>query len=214
MRVWAGFQYPDGIVPIGDVEEWLEAAIRDFHLLGVMVDPYQMEGTIQKFERRVTVERFAARGGKSNYELAVLMQKLITGTQLAWYEDCGKLVVPGRDGADPKVETFKTELLSVQLRPMEYGYRIDNVKAGTHDDRVICAGMAAMLLEQLIPRQMGMCMSVVQRTPVDRNLYGSRRPGVSAEQQMQAQIHRKGIIKPPSAAERRGMYGRGRSGWK
>ncbi len=206
MRIWAGFQFSDGTVPISEIEEWIEQAHLNFHLRALSIDQYEMESTIQKFQHKIPVERFQPRGGKGNYELAVNLRKLVTNTKLAWYSEAGELKLPSG-----KVERFRDELLSVQLRPMEYGFRIDNIKAGTHDDRCIAVGQMCMALNDRCPRQTDLAMATVTRSKPDRKIYGVERNPVSDQQRLYEEMHR---TRQPqqSAAERRGLYGRGRRG--
>ncbi len=185
-------------------EEWIATAHRNFHLRALSIDKYEMESTIQKFESRMPVERFETRGGKGNYELAVHLRKLLVNRQLAWYEGCGLLKHPsGRE------DTLSAELGAVSLRLTDYGFRIDNVRAGVHDDRVTCLAMACLCLTERVPRQTNLLMSTVVRHKTDRNLYGIPRQDVGEVQRLYDEVHR---TKKPrsSAAERRGLYGRGR----
>ena len=142
MDVWQGSR--DNPVPILDVEAWMSRVIREFGRVEFVVDPFQMESTIQKFEPRAIVERFEARGGKSNYEMAQSLRTVLLGKRLAWYEGMGDLVVRNRDGST-RVHSFEDELVELVIRPMGYGYRFDH-HPGRHDDRVVCVGMGVWKL--------------------------------------------------------------------
>lgn len=204
MRIWRGVDFENGTVPIQVVEDWIDESCENFHLRLLIVDKYQMESTIQKYESRLPVERFEPRGGKANYEMAILLRKMIIARKLLWYEEAGILKIGN------VWETFADELLSVQLRPMAYGFRIDNLVAGTHDDRVVSVGMALLALNS-VPRSTNLAMATVQRNRADRNIMGVPRQDVTPQQRLYQQLHRTVPPKAPSAADRRGLYGRGKN---
>jgi hypothetical protein len=137
MDVWQG--KPTAPVPIADVERWIEEVANEYHA-DIVCDPYQLESTVQKFEMYRTIERFEARGGKSNYELAECLRSLVINKQLAWHPDCGRLQL-----SDGSSESFADELHHVVTKKTMYGYRIEN-PAGRHDDRAVAVGMAALHL--------------------------------------------------------------------
>ena len=136
-------------VPIRDVEDWILTITQAFNLQCLVVDPYQMEGTIQKFEGRVPIERFEPRGGKANYELAQALRSCVVNKRLAWYQGCGDVMIRGRE----EFHTFAQELKEVSIKEMVYGYRIINSTKGTHDDRIVAVGMALVKLLQEQPRR-------------------------------------------------------------
>jgi hypothetical protein len=125
-------------VPVAMVEQWIDDVNRDFFRPVLVLDPYQMEGTAQKYEGQQEVIRLEARGGKTNFEMANCLRNAILNRRLALYAGMGALSVDG------KVDDLIDELASVLLKAMVYGYRIDHVASG-HDDRVIC--LAQMVLE-------------------------------------------------------------------
>ncbi len=152
-----GHQRPDGTVQIDhmkvlqgskerhvqiyDVEAWIDQMIERFNMRSIVIDPYQMEGTIQKYQRKLRVETFEARGGKANYEMAVTLRTTIVNEKLKWYRGCGDILLKGG------IHTFVDELAELVLRPMAYGYRIDH-ESGRHDDRICSVGMLAVHLLQ------------------------------------------------------------------
>lgn len=127
-------------VPITWVEQWIDRMNENFGLKenGILIiDPFQMLNTIQKYELHQRVERFEAAGGKRNYEMAEALRGLIVNKQVAWYPECGLLMT--KNGP----ETLEDELRKLVLKPMPYGYRFDHELTG-HDDRACSLGMAAL----------------------------------------------------------------------
>jgi hypothetical protein len=138
MRVLQGS--PERRVQIDQVEKWMENVHQAFHHPVFVVDEYQMESTLQKYEAKgYHVERFKPRGGAANYELAANLRTLIVNELLAWYSGCGSLLLPGH-----VKHTLVDEIAEVTLRTTAAGYRIDNTLPGTFDDRVVALGMAAL----------------------------------------------------------------------
>lgn len=127
---------PENPVPIVVVEQWMDEISREFRPQFV-VDPFQLEGTIQKYAGYHKIERFEARGGKRNYEMAENLRNLVANRRIAWYPGAGSLPVGG------KLETLREELLGLVLRPTSYGYRFDHEASG-HDDRAVAVGMPAL----------------------------------------------------------------------
>jgi hypothetical protein len=143
MEVWQG--RPDQPVLLAAVRAWIEQMRVAFHPCRLVLDPYQMEDIAQHYEQRMPVERFEARGGKSNYELAACLRSLIVNQQIAWYPGCGDLPLDGR------LDTLVDELCGLVLKQMQYGYRIDH-ELTKHDDRAVCIGMLALTcLKQMKP---------------------------------------------------------------
>lgn len=124
-------------VSIEAVERWIDEVRSKFRLAAVVIDPYQMESTIQRYTGVVPIERFEARGGKSNYELAANLRALIVNKQIAWYADCGGIPKEGR------MHSLDDELIELIVKQMGYGFRIDHLPS-LHDDRCVCVGMAAL----------------------------------------------------------------------
>jgi hypothetical protein len=142
LDVWQG--NPEAPVQIAQVEEWVEQTIKDFPGCEIICDPYQLEGTVQKYEGNHRIERFEARGGKSNYEMAENLRSLISSGKITWYPGAGSLPVDGR------LETLGDELMQLVLKVTPYGYRFDH-EANYHDDRAVAVGMMALRLEQMDP---------------------------------------------------------------
>jgi hypothetical protein len=140
LDVWQGS--PGAPVLIADIRAWVRAAREDFPGLSLIVDPYQLDEMCQDLGRSMRVERFEARGGKGNYEMAEALRSLVVNRSIAWYPGAGSLEMP-----DGTVEDIKKELLSLITRPMSYGYRFDH-EATKHDDRAVAVGMAAWRLLQ------------------------------------------------------------------
>jgi hypothetical protein len=129
---------PGQPVPIAAVEGWVEDINRRFHRPMLVIDPYQMEGTVQKYEYHQQVVRFESRGGKSNYEMASTLRSLVANKRLVWYAGAGDLPL-----ADGRVETFADELCGLVIRATIYGYRFDH-QVSFHDDRACSVGMAVL----------------------------------------------------------------------
>jgi hypothetical protein len=116
------------------VEGWVEMVRRGFDRLTLVVDPYQLEGLAQKFERRgVRVVRFEYLAGKNNYRMAQLLQSMVRGRKIAWSPIAGRL--PGAED-----DTFAKELARLVRVPTSYGYKFDH-ESGRHDDRAAAVGM-------------------------------------------------------------------------
>lgn len=128
-------------VPIELVENWIRDVHAKFNGPWFSVDPYQMEGVIQKLQFQIKLERFEARGGKANYEMAVNLHNLAVNGRLAWPLGAGDLMVDGRR------HTLVDEISELVVKPMVYGYRFDH-QSGKHDDRCVAVGMAALLAVQ------------------------------------------------------------------
>lgn len=138
MEVWQGS--PENPVPVDRVERWVEYANSAFGGPRFVVDEYQLAGTVQKYRGRgYHIDVFQPRGGKSNYELAANLRSLVVNHSLAWHSGCGAIRL--RDGC---WHTIVDEFAEVTTRMTPAGFRIDNEVAGTHDDRVVALGMAAL----------------------------------------------------------------------
>jgi hypothetical protein len=135
-------------VPIAWVERWIEEIAAQFYRPTVVIDPYQMEGVIQRWEGTLRVVRFEARGGKSNYELASALRSLMVHQRLRLYEGAGAVVGSFKEREGMK-DDLVAELSRVKVIPKPYGYRIDHDE-GDHDDRVIALGqMVVVLLREM-----------------------------------------------------------------
>lgn len=135
MDVWQGSHA--NRVKVAAVEEWISTAARHFNRPRLVLDPYQMEGTAQKFEGLLETERFEARGGKANYEMAQNLRSLIVNDRLKWYPGCGDVVTAAG------VHTLADEVGELIIRPMGYGWRMDHLPRN-HDDRAVALGMMAL----------------------------------------------------------------------
>lgn len=140
MEVFEGKDFPERRVPITRVEQWFEEACRQFKISLAIIDPFQMESLIQKFEKVLPVERFEPRGGKANYEMAQLLRSLIVSRRLRWYPGCGDVMVKG------KRHTFADEIAELIVRSTAAGYRLDTLTRNHHDDRTVAAGLACVAL--------------------------------------------------------------------
>lgn len=136
----------DWPVKIADVEAWLDEKLDLFPSAGLIVDPYQLEGTVQRFMERTQVTRFQARGPVGNFHMAELLRTAILSQRLLW--------APGT-GRHPTAENddFTSELSNLIIKQMPSGkYRFDH-EVGQHDDRAVSVGMGLVALhEGYIPR--------------------------------------------------------------
>lgn len=135
LDIWEGKNYPGGKVLVKDIEDWVRTIRERFSPKVFVVDPYQMEGTIQWMEREgIKVEPFKFRAGAGNYELAQHLRAAIVTKRLVWYPLCGQ--TPG--------ETLEDELAGLRVKKMPYGFRFDHENQ-RHDDRafVLAAGSLA-----------------------------------------------------------------------
>ena len=152
MDVWQGSA--TNRVKIDDVNAWIEDIEQKFHHPLFVVDPHQMEGTIQKYEAAgYRLERFEPRGGKSNYELAISLHNHLTQKKLAAYPDCGTILIPQKGIAIAnKAHTVVDELAELVLKITTYGFRFDH-ESSKHDDRAVGLGMLTIGLTRLPKRR-------------------------------------------------------------
>jgi hypothetical protein len=140
LDVWQGS--PERPVSIEKVEAWVKDIHGTFRPVLWVIDPYNLEGTLQWMDRQhYPVERFASRGGAGNFQLAQHLRSIIVNKQLLWYPSAGELMVTKY--GKTMVETFEDELAALRVKKMPYGYRFDHEQQ-KHDDRAVCVGMAAM----------------------------------------------------------------------
>lgn len=130
---------PEHPVSIASVEDWLERVILGFNNPLIVIDPWQMEGTVQKFENRSRVERFDGRSGKANYEMAELLRSLLVNRQLGWYQNPAPLL-KGR-----KTESLPDEMAALIIKTSGSAYRFDHTN-GLHDDRTVSMGMCLVTI--------------------------------------------------------------------
>ncbi len=133
---------PDRPTPVAWVEDWIERTAARFGHVTFVVDPYQLVGTVQRFESLYDLHRFEFAAGRGNHELTTTLRRLVLNHQVAWPESCGSLPTPhARDD-------LETELASLLLRHSSTGrVRLDHVRDGTHhDDRAFTLGVACLWL--------------------------------------------------------------------
>lgn len=134
-------------VAIESVERWLDDVRREYPLDVVVVDPYQMESTIQRYQGKVPIERWEPRGGKANYEMAQAFRTSLVNGRLGWYHKAGALMVTDRFTGLIQEEAIEDELLMLQLKQMAYGFRVEHLP-DRHDDRFVAFAMGAVWLIQ------------------------------------------------------------------
>lgn len=142
----------DNPVQIATVERWLDELRKQYPLAAVIVDPHQMESTIQRFTGLVPIEVWQPRGGKANYEMACAFRLELVNRKLAWYSRCGELVVLDKSTGNHVIETLEDELLMLQLKPMVYGFRVDHLP-NKHDDRFVSLAMAVVHLVKMAKKR-------------------------------------------------------------
>ena len=137
----------DNPVKIEAVERWIDDIRKNFELSSVVIDPYQMESTFQRYHGIIPMRKFEARGGKSNYEMAQCLRALVVNHKLYWYPDCGSIHLPN---GNP--HTLVDEFAELITKSMSYGFRIDHLP-GRHDDRAVSLGMACVEALRVRPRK-------------------------------------------------------------
>ena len=125
LRVWQG-THEDPVL-IADIEEFILSCVKNFNVQSVIVDPYQLKGTVQKLKSMgKPIEEFTF--SSSNIQkLSSNLYYLFHAGVIEIYDD------------KPLIK----ELLSVNAKQTSYGWRIDH-ESGKHDDMVIAVGMAAL----------------------------------------------------------------------
>lgn len=126
-------------VPVTMIEDWMLEVEERFHHPMWVVDPYNLEGTLQRFEGHLSLIRFEPRAGKTNHQLAATLRNLVMRQQVAWYPGAGEV---GQRGDD-----LTREMAEVTLEQKPYGFRISH-EGNRHDDRVVALGMATWHLVQ------------------------------------------------------------------
>ena len=130
------------------VEDWLEVTFHKHHFgrnCTIVLDPTQLEGLAQKYERKGhRVLRFEYMGGKNNYRMAQLLKSQIQNKKISWSPNAGLLL-----GAED--DTLAKELARLIKKPMSYGYRFDH-ESGRHDDRAVVLGMGLVyMIPEIMP---------------------------------------------------------------
>jgi hypothetical protein len=141
MRVWQGSK--DRHVSIEEVESYLDQLLLTYPVRLLIFDKYQMEASIQKYQRRVDVEVFEPRGPSGNHAMAECLRNLIVNGKIKWRPETGSLAVVDRMGR-MKNQTFSDELVEVAVKLQPGGYRVTNLLPGTHDDRFCAAAMGIL----------------------------------------------------------------------
>jgi phage terminase large subunit-like protein len=128
IRVWAGTRKRP--VSLEAVEDWVAWAHREYGRAKVIVDPYQLAGTMQRLKSRgVRVEQFNF-SPQSNARLASALHVALRN---------GTLALPD----DPELVD---ELANVRMRETSAGtLRLDHA-SGKHDDRATALGLAVLSL--------------------------------------------------------------------
>lgn len=125
--------------PIDLMDEWANEALANFSVREFWLDPNQLEATAQRFERLVTVKRYAFQGS-GHYKMAENLRNLFVNGRLKLYPDAGLLTLP-----DGTTETLLDELVALVVQPMgnQGAYRFDHVP-GKHDDRTTSLALGAL----------------------------------------------------------------------
>lgn len=182
LDVWVGtHQSP---VQIATVDAWIEKQIANFGgrghgiIQGIVLDRYQLEGSIQKFGRQYHVEAFDYDGGKANQRMAERFRQHVQSKKVRWSPTAGLI-----SGVED--DTLAKEIAGLVLKTTSYGYRFDHKTSG-FSDRVVTVGMGLLhCLENLPP--------ATDTTPILLNT-----PRTDPIQRMQQMDHaaRPGIVSP------------------
>jgi hypothetical protein len=135
---------PGRPVLVSWVEEWMREVAERFAPQAIVVDEYQLLGTVQRLEPEMPISRFEFAGGKGNHALALHLRKLIVHRELGWYPGCGA------DASASCRDDLETELASLVLEQSPSGRcRLDHLRDGVHhDDRAFALGAACLALVQ------------------------------------------------------------------
>lgn len=128
MEVWAGSrQVP---VRLGEVEAWIDQAVRTYNNASVILDPWQAVGMAQRLRSKsVRVEEFTFSAGSVG-RLASTLHLLLRSRALALPDD----------------DELLDELANVRLRETSPGVLRMDHDADRHDDRAIALALAAQWL--------------------------------------------------------------------
>ncbi len=124
LRVWQGT--PTNPVSIDEIEEDLRSCDRRFGSPEFYLDPWQMQGSIQRLGGSLRVSEFTFTA-ESVRRLSENLYALLKNGQMRLYPD-----------AD-----LERELLRLEAKQTGYGWRIDHTSGG-FSDRAMAIGMAAM----------------------------------------------------------------------
>lgn len=130
----------DAPVKVAWVEDWIRRVDAGFHSVTFVIDEYQLVGTIQKLEHAYDLRRFEFGAGRGNHALTLMLRKLITHREVAWYPGCGRI------GQSTQRDDLETELASLILKQTAFGrLRIQHRQDGFHhDDRAFALGSACL----------------------------------------------------------------------
>lgn len=130
IETWKGT--PESPVLISNVEDHMKRYMQDFNNRAIVIDPWQMKRTYQEYESRWRMKEYKF-AGDSLVKLTKTLYYLIHNGLLRFY---------------PHKE-LENELISIVIKEMSYGQRIDH-KAGGYSDHVIALGMACVELMQTV----------------------------------------------------------------
>jgi hypothetical protein len=151
-------------VPVQRVEHWIDSVNLAFNRPLLVVDPWQMESTIQKYSLSQPVETFQYRGGQGNHRMAENLRTLVLSRRIRWPSRCGWL--RHRDGTESSLASEMTLLITEQTA---YDYRFQHT-GGQHDDRCTSVAIAALYAAQ--PFAVDMTPTLV-RTPIQDGWSGA-----------------------------------------
>ncbi len=126
MKTWTAPR--GGEVQVDEVERYILDLKRAFNFSSIVFDPYQSEGLKQRLQAKglpISVFNFS---GATWPQLTMNLLSLFKDKRVRLYEHEGLI----------------RELQQVSIVEQAYGYKLQNVKAGTHDDMVVALGMAAL----------------------------------------------------------------------
>lgn len=122
---------PGAPVAVDDVEKWCREVHEVYRVQKFLLDPHQMEGTIQRLEKSgLPAERVSFRGGAFNTDIATNLRSLVVNRKIRWHP---------KQGLD-----FSGELASLVTKLTPTGYKFDHT-SGRHDDQAFA--VATMALE-------------------------------------------------------------------
>lgn len=124
LKVWQGSKTQP--VNIGDVEAELLGVADRFRLRRAVLDPWQLQSTLQRLRGRLPVHEFTFTA-ESVRKLSENLFTLLQGGRLRLFHD----------------EALERELLALNVVQKSYGWRIDH-QAGGYSDRAMALGMMAL----------------------------------------------------------------------
>lgn len=137
LDVWQGTETNQ--VQVDRVDRWLDEMMAIFQPVAVVMDEYQMEGSIQRQEHRDggrwkgIIKRFKFRGGAGNMDMAHSLREAVANRKLRWGPGQGNL----------GESTIVDELAGLVTKFTNYGYRFDHI-LGQHDDRAAVLAMGVL----------------------------------------------------------------------